>query len=359
MDTFAFIIHPIDAKRDVSRKYPVLGRLFSERQIDTLATFFPPVHISEIEGITSLSTGGKIRGWFVACPLTAARMRQLPVKTVYRKIIQTGRLAERLGARILGLGAFTSVVGDAGITIARELEIPVTTGDSLTAAMSMEALITASNSIGIPLESATAAVVGATGAIGRVCIELLSAEVNELFIIGRRPEPLENLRLALQDESPAKLSVSTDLSCLRKAHLIISVTSALHALIHPDTISPGSVVCDVALPRDVSEHLSRTRDDVLVVDGGIVDVPGDVNFNFDFGLPNGMAFACMGETMALALEGRFEDYTLGRNISRQRVEEIAEIAKRHGFRLSDLRSFGCQLTPGQMEKIRSKALSRI
>jgi hypothetical protein len=27
MDTFAFIIHPIDPKRDVSRKYPFLGRV--------------------------------------------------------------------------------------------------------------------------------------------------------------------------------------------------------------------------------------------------------------------------------------------------------------------------------------------
>ncbi len=43
---------------------------------------------------------------------------ELPERTVYRKIIQTGRLAEKLGAQILGLGAFTSVVGDAGVTIA-------------------------------------------------------------------------------------------------------------------------------------------------------------------------------------------------------------------------------------------------
>jgi len=31
---------------------------------------------------------------------------------VLKKIIKTGRLAEKLGAKILGLGAFTAVVGD-------------------------------------------------------------------------------------------------------------------------------------------------------------------------------------------------------------------------------------------------------
>ena len=109
MDSFAFIIHPIDPKRDVSRKFPFLGRVLSERQIDFFSTFFPPVYISEIEGITSQLTGKSIKGWFIACPYTPRRMMELPERTVYRKIIQTGNMAEKLGANILGLGAFTSV----------------------------------------------------------------------------------------------------------------------------------------------------------------------------------------------------------------------------------------------------------
>jgi fatty aldehyde-generating acyl-ACP reductase len=130
MDTFAFIIHPIDPKRDVSRKFPLLGRVLTERQIDFFSTFFSPVFISEIEGITSASTGKQVKGWFIAAPYTPRRMLELPERVVYRKIIQTGQMAERLGAQMLGLGAFTSVVGDAGMTIARSLDVPVTTGDS-------------------------------------------------------------------------------------------------------------------------------------------------------------------------------------------------------------------------------------
>ena len=62
MDSFAFIIHPIDTKRDVGRKFPLLGRILSERQIDFFSTFFPPVYISEIEGITSEATGKEVKG---------------------------------------------------------------------------------------------------------------------------------------------------------------------------------------------------------------------------------------------------------------------------------------------------------
>jgi hypothetical protein len=87
----------------------------------------------------------------------------------------------------------------------------------------------------------------------------------------------------------------------------------------------------------------------------MVDVPGPVNFHFNFGFPPGKAYACMAETMALALEGRLEDYTLGKDITRARVEEITAIAKKHGFRLSGFRSFEREVTSEKIETVRKNA----
>lgn len=355
MDTFAFIIHPIDPKRDVSRKFPLLGRVLNERQIDFFSTFFPPVYISEIEGIRSEATGKEIKGWFIACPYTPKRMMELPERTVYRKIVQTGRLAEKLGAQILGLGAFTSVVGDAGITIAKALDVPVTTGDSYTVTVAVEAMREAARLMDIPLRGATAAVVGATGAIGQVCADLLADDVERLYLVGRREDKLEELRDRLKVHARAELVVSTKMDVLAESQLILTVTSAVHDVIRPEFLQPGSVVCDVARPRDVSAMVARVRDDILVIDGGMVDVPGPVDFHFNFGFPPGKAFACMAETIALALEGRFEDYTLGKHITRARVEEIGSIARKHGFRLSGFRSFEREVTPQQIEAVRRNA----
>jgi len=371
VDTFAFIIHPIDAKRDVSRKFPLLGRLLSERQIDFFSTFFPPVYISEIEGITSQATGKQVKGWFIACPYTPRRMLELPERTVYRKIIETGRLAEKLGAQVLGLGAFTSVIGDAGLTIAKALDIPVTTGDSYTVAIAVQAIREAARVMDIRLDQATAAVVGATGAIGRVCTELLADDVAELILIARREERLEELRDRLQVRAEpgdalslsksrsvrarAELRTSTRVDEVAQAKLILTVTSAVHDVIHPELLEPGSVVCDVARPRDVSAMVAGKRDDILVIDGGMVDVPGPVDFHFNFGFPPGKAYACMAETITLALEGRFEDYTLGKDISRQRVDEITALAAKHGFRLSGFRSFERAVTEEQIETVRQRA----
>ncbi|HSJ88917.1 MAG TPA: hypothetical protein VK909_17015 [Anaerolineales bacterium] len=355
MDTFAFIIHPIDPKRDVSRKFPLLGRMLNEKQIDFFSTFFPPVYISEIDGITSEATSKEVKGWFIACPYTPKRMLDLPEQTVYRKIIQTGRLAEKLGADILGLGAFTSVVGDAGVTIANALDVPVTTGDSFTVSMAVDAIREAAQVMDIPLSTATAAVVGATGAIGQVCAELLADDVERLYLIGRRADALHELRDRLSIHARAELIVSTTMDVLAQAQLILTVTSAIHDVIRPEYLQPGSVVCDVARPRDVSAMVAAARDDILVIDGGMVDVPGPVDFHFNFGFPPGKAYACMAETIALALEGRFEDYTLGKHLTRARVEEIDQIAKKHGFRLSGFRSFEREVTQQQIEMVRRNA----
>jgi fatty aldehyde-generating acyl-ACP reductase len=359
MDAFAFIIHPVDPKRDVSRKYPLLGKYLSEHQIDFFSTFFPPIYLSQIDGITSYATGKQIKGWLLACPYTPRRMMQLPEKMVYHKIIQTGRMAEKLGAQMLGLGAFTSVVGDSGVTIAQALDVPVTTGDSYTVAVAIEAILDAARIMEISLESASVAVVGATGTIGKICAELLADAVGELYLVGRRVDALEVVREKIVETSQARLHVSTSMDVLSRTKLILTVTSAIHDVIRPEYLQPGSVVCDVARPRDVSAMVAAARNDILVIDGGMVDVPGPVDFHFNFGFPSGKAYACMAETIALTLEGQFEDYTLGKEISRARVEEISAIAKKHGFRLSGFRSFEKEVTQETIEAIRRNAHVRL
>lgn len=354
-DTFAFIIHPIDPKQDVSRKWPLVGKILTEGQINFLSRFFPPVYISEIVGVQSAATGRELRGWFIACPFTPKTMLRLPVQAVYRKIEACGHMAERLGARLLGLGAYTSVVGDAGDTIAHWLDIPVTNGDAYTVYMAVEAVREAARLMGITMGEASAAVVGATGAIGSVCAEILSHEVPALALIGRRPEALVEVQQRCAGRL-AQVRTSTDIAAIYDTDLILTVTSATNAVIEPEHLKPGAVVCDVARPRDVSRRVFEARDDVLVFEGGMVEVPGPVDFGFNFGFPPGKSYACMAETMALALEGRYEDYSVGRQIEVARVMEIGEIATRHGFKLSGFRSFERAVSDEYIDRVRQRAL---
>ena len=59
---------------------------------------------------------------------------------------------------------------------------------------------------------------------------------------------------------------------------------------------------------------------------------------FSFGFPAGTAYACMSETMILALEERCESFTLGKEVQIAKVDEISLLAQRHGFALSGYRA---------------------
>jgi predicted amino acid dehydrogenase len=353
-DTFGFVIHPINPKKDVSRKWPWLGKLLTEPQVNFFSAYFPPVYISEINGVRSEATGREVKGWFIACPFTPQRMLQLPINAVYDKIVACGHKAEKLGARILGLGAFTSVVGDAGLTIARRLDIPVTTGDSYTIMVAVESVRRAAEVMGIPLGSAMAAVVGATGSIGSVCAQMLADDVGELVLIGRRPDALNAVREKCEGRH-VRVRTGTSITDAYQADLVLTVTSAVDAVVYPEHLKPGAVVCDVARPRDVSKLVADKRDDVLVIDGGMVEVPGPVDFHFDFGFPPKKSYACMAETMALALEGRYEDYSVGKALTVEQAREIGALCAKHGFRLSGFRSFERAVSDEQIAHVREQA----
>ncbi len=355
MDRFAFMIHPADPKGDVAKKFPLLGRYLPVGIINYLCQFFPPLNISHITGTRSLATDKEIEGWLVACPLTPEPMLSLPVKKVYRKIIQTGRLAERLGAQIVGLGAYTSIAGDAGVTVAQNLDIAVTTGNSYTVALAVEGILEAARRMEISLATASAAVVGATGSIGAVCAQMIARSVADVLLIGRRSERLAEVRQRVEAIGGAKVNIATDIQTIQQADLVLTVTSAIDTIIDAHHLKTGAVVCDVSRPRDVSHQVVEERDDVLVIEGGLVTVPGEVNFDFDYGLPPHLTFGCMAETMTLTLEGRFQDYSLGRDLTVEQVEEIAALAQRHGFRLAGFRSFDRAISDEEIEVIKKNA----
>lgn len=354
MHRFAFVIHPIDVKRDAARKYPI-ARYLPESWVESLLKRKEPMVVSKITGVRSI-TGVETEGWFIGCPLSPRMMLSLPLDFVYQKIIRCGQIAQELGAEIIGLGAFTSVVGDGGITIAKNLEIAVTTGNSYTVATAIEAAVEGARRMGIAMEEATVAVVGATGSIGRTCAEALAPVAERILLLGRDASRLEPIAAQLRERARGSVGVSTDISRdLPAADVVITVTSAVDAVIYPKDLKVGAVVVDVARPRDVSVRVARERDDVLVIEGGLVAVPGEVDFGFDFGFPPRTAYACMSETMMLALEGRIENFTLGKEVSLTQVEQTQQMARKHGFRLAGFRSFERAITEEEIEQIRQRA----
>ena len=135
MDKFAFIIHPLELS-DYTRKFPWM-KFLPKFILAEIAKHIPSFRVSHITGIKS-KTGKQIEGYFICCPLSSQQMLTLSEDLVLSKIIKAGKKAEELGVDIIGLGSFTSVVADKGITIAKKLNTPVTSGNSYTVATAIE-----------------------------------------------------------------------------------------------------------------------------------------------------------------------------------------------------------------------------
>lgn len=338
MNKFAFLIHPINID-DIYKKYDFL-KILPKKMVEMIISKLSPSVVSKITGIKSVN--GTSEGWFIGLPLTSKMIIDMPEEYVLKKIIKSGRIAEKLGAKLIGLGAYTSVIGDAGITVANNLDIAVTTGNTYTVAAAFEATKKACSLLNKNFKQSNIAIVGATGSIGKVCAELAYRESNNITLIARNNDKLIEIKDELNNkyDNDVKLKCCTNIEKgISSADVIITVTSSLEDIIKPEYIKSGAVICDVARPRDVSKLVEKKRKDVLVIEGGVIEVPKEINFNFNFGFPKGLCYACMAETMILALEGKYENFSLGREIEIEKVDEINKLAKKHGFKVGGLRSF--------------------
>jgi len=361
---FCFVIHPTSLQ-DVHRYEPgAKGK--GEPIIRKILEWMPAYAAVHVTGVRT-PDGRETEGWFVAAPLMPEQMLDFPREEVYERILRAINVGAELGANVAGLGAFTGVVGDAGITINDRSPIPVTTGNSLTIAAGIRSLFRGAQEMGIDAKEATAVVVGATGSIGSACVHLIAPRVKRVIMIARNATRLRKFYDSIKDQLPCEVSYSLDLSgSVRQAQLILTATSSTQDVIEPDDLQAGVVVCELSLPHDVSRRVAQERPDVLVIEGGNMLVPGNPRFervrepgtDFDLGLPPRTALACMSETMILALENRCEPFTLGRGIDLNRVIEIDRMAERCGFRLAGMRAFDAAIGGEELEAKRAAAALR-
>lgn len=201
-------------------------------------------------------------------------------------------------------------------------------------------------------------IIGATGSIGSVCSRLIAQVSQDVVLVAPRPEKLIPLKKTIETETPgARVIITTDSGPhLFDMDLVVTTTSAFgQKVIEVMKLKPGCVVCDVATPPDVKKEDARLRPDVLVIEAGEIQLPGNPDVGFDIGLPEGVVHACLAEAALLAMEGRFENFTVGRNIEMERVKEIYRLFKKHSAKLAGLRSFGRYVTDEEIARKRELA----
>ncbi len=254
---------------------------------------------------------------------------------VLTKVIEGCRIGERLGAGVLALGGFTSIVGEKYYDKLRDqIKMPMTTGNAFTTAMALAGTRRACELMGIELKNAQAVIVGGTGDIGSACARVLAREVKELIVTGRTPSSVKEIEKELKKTKGAKISATLDNNAaVKKADVIIAAASSSQSVVDINLLKPGAVVCDVGYPKNISYN-SKGRRDIFVFSGGLCSVPTPFNLGFDVGLPSpNILYGCFAESIILSFEGRYENYSQGKGkITPEKIQEIQAMGEKHGFR---------------------------
>jgi acetylornithine/succinyldiaminopimelate/putrescine aminotransferase/predicted amino acid dehydrogenase len=390
---FAFIVHLLDTRSLVDFD-EALGGL-NPSELDALSHRFEdsakPFVASRVR--IESPTGQIAVGDFVVLPKTSAQLLHLRPEEAFDEVAAAVTLAKERGAKIVGLGGYTSVVTTNVLGLLK-LGPALTTGNGYTVVSAIDAAVEASRLTGRKLDEHRAAIVGGAGSIGSALASLLAERVASLVLVGRdgdaaaalgryaviltrmvrhlagrrkrgfafregsladrlsRVQCMDKLfdgsgrllltnegeRAILDETRDLPIRWTTDLpGAVRASDMIFLATSTPEPLLDARAVQPGTVICDLSRPANVGDDLHR-RDDVMVIDGGIVEVPGRPNLGFHFGLATGLAYACMAETMMLGLEQRYEHTSLGRDLQESSLDLLRSLASKHEFRLADLRA---------------------
>lgn len=324
---FAFLIHP-RYTGDIYRKYPFL-KILPEFIVNMILFFFWPTYGGSIKGLTR--DGKPIFGAFIIVPLPSRQMLKHRNRAKSR-VRSAVRLAEIYGAEIVGLGALTSSVTGGGEDI-REASKPVhlTSGNSLTAFTTANDVIQRVRKENI---TGPIAIVGATGSIGQAVAELVYEELqNKVIVVGKNPERTQKVADILIEKNiqgkEAPLA-STNVQDVAGAEILIITTSAHDATVGAHMLTHAKVIYDVTQPKNTPEEIQNDSR-LVFIDGGLIQLPDEIHFTLDVGLPKGIAYSCLSETMILAASERF-DLLSSSKLKVHNIRTVGELAGKFNFK---------------------------
>lgn len=352
---FAFLVHPRrSVRRDLGRVWRPLGWIPEAVYSWALRLLpVPPVTIGEVrlvEGADDSATPsgsrsgseGQTLGRIVLVPLNGRQMLALPRPFVLRKVQAAVDHAVRAGASLVGLGALTAPVTTGGQKLADRTDVGVTNGNAFTAAITMEGVQRLLAHC--PNPRPTIAVVGASGSVGTCLCRLIARRLPaaSLLMVARDPGRLATAaELVRADQPEMTVTESTAMDSVTQADLVVLLTSSADCLLRSEHLKEGAIVLDDTQPRNTDPSLLTERPDVMIVDGGLVQLEG-ISLGVNLGFPRGIVPACLAETLLLSLEGHEGHFSIGAPTPEQaeRIEALALKWRQYGFTLAPFHCFG-------------------
>jgi predicted amino acid dehydrogenase len=366
INRFAYIVHP-PTQEDLKKLKPIA--VLSEMAPGLMTTvekamaYSPPFVYSRVSGIQS-KTGVEAEGWLIALGVTQEQMQAHGPAFTTSRILDAAKIAKKLGAQIVGVGMLPKALKDTSEEVAKHAVLPITTGNSYFASATLWASAEAVRRMGLvklkggKILRAKAMVIGATGAVGVICSHLLATAFEEVHLVGRNIAKLLALQESIQREAPTvKLHVSTRADTrIGSMDMIVATSAGARHVLDIMRVKPGCVITDTNLPMIFTKQACAKRPDVLVIRGGEILLPGENVEMADINLPPGVVYPGLAETVVLALEGRFEVFTVGTSPQWDKVREIYRLGLKHGMQLAAISGVDGIYSDEDIARVREYAL---
>ncbi len=295
----------------------------------------PPQLVEHVKIVSAI--GKTIEGAYIDSCFVPEMLSRF--KTARRKVLNAMELAQKKGISITALGGFTSIIFE-NFNLLQNKQVrnttldwaKFTTGNTHTAWVICRQLELNAPKLGIDLKKAKVAVVGATGDIGSAVCRWLSNRtgVEELFLVARQKQPLQELQQTLQGGQILSLE-----EALPKSDAVIWVASLPKKLeIDKSLLRDPCLMIDGGYPKNLDSKFGGSG--IHVLKGGIVEFFTDIGWNMmeiaEMDIPQRQMFACFAEAMLLEFEDCHTNFSWGRNnITLEKMDFIGEASLRHGF----------------------------
>jgi predicted amino acid dehydrogenase len=366
VNRFAYVVHPPSQEylkkiKSVEVMADIAPGMMGT--VEKIMAYAPPFVYSTVSGIRS-ETGVEAEGWLIALGVTPEQMQAHGPEFTTKRILEAAKIAKKKGAQIMGIGLLPKAMKDTGLDVAKHAVLPITTGNSYFASSALWAGAEAVRAMGFARLKggrrlrAKTMVIGATGAVGMICSHLLAKAFEEVNLVGRNIAKLLALQEAIQKEvSSVKLKVSTRADTqLGDMDMVVATSSGARDVLDIMQVKPGCVITDINLPSIFTKDDVAKRPDVLVIRGGEIRLPGDQVEMKDIGLPPGVVYAGLAETIILALEGRFEVFTVGTSPQWDKVREIYRLGLKHGMQLAAISGVDGIYSEEEIAKVKALAI---
>jgi predicted amino acid dehydrogenase len=336
---FALIGHQDSWKKaqDFVNDIRVTGNMvdLSIDKIKEVYTYIPPRNLFELT-MNSKKTGA-IKGAYLECFIAPDELDMAHLQKNIGKVMETCDLAAKMGASIVSLGGFSSIVLESGNAALTKINgTNFTTGNTLTSAFIAKGVEKACEYWDQPLADATVLIIGSTGDIGSACVSYFSGKVKKIILCARNAGPLKKQSCELSSTGINNTYSITIREHVKDADIIISVASSIIADNDFDQLSDHTIVCDAGYPKNLQNKYLNNHQRYFLGGMGVVEKgyssEDDMHESFyQFPVKNA-AHGCILEAIVLAMDQCYCAFSKGKgNITVSAMEEILEMAKSHGI----------------------------